>query len=118
MAQTLTSPKTDGVTHMSGPDKTVRTLFVNSSALDNSQDTTFRNISDSFPVFAFAHDLGDVKDATDPIVMSIGLVREPAVQYVVGGNEMQDRSLYFWTEYGSVGDLVSGSELGVKAKRD
>ncbi|KAL1730973.1 hypothetical protein EV714DRAFT_283692 [Schizophyllum commune] len=98
--------KTDGLTHMSGPDKTVRTLFVNSSALDNSQDTTFRNISDSFPVFAFAHDLGDVEDATDPIVMSIGLVREPAVQYVVGGNEMQDRSLYFWTEYGSVGDLI------------
>ncbi|KAL1761028.1 hypothetical protein FB107DRAFT_269372 [Schizophyllum commune] len=97
---------TDGLTHMSGPDKTVRTLFVNSSALDNSQDTTFRNISDSFPVFAFAHDLGDVKDATEPIVMSIGLVREPAVQYVVGGNKMQDRSLYFWTEYGSVGDLI------------
>uniref|UniRef100_D8PPI6 Glutaminase A n=1 Tax=Schizophyllum commune (strain H4-8 / FGSC 9210) TaxID=578458 RepID=D8PPI6_SCHCM len=98
--------KTDGLTHMSGPDKTVRTLFVNSSALDNSQDTTFRNISDSFPVFAFAHDLGDVKDATDPIAMSIGLIREPAVQYVVGGNKMQDRSLFFWTEYGSVGDLI------------
>ncbi|KAL1706445.1 hypothetical protein EV121DRAFT_278880 [Schizophyllum commune] len=98
--------KTDGLTHMSGPDKTVRTLFVNSSALDNSQDTTFRNISDSFPVFAFAHALGDVKDATEPIVMSIGLVREPAVQYVVGGNKMQDRSLFFWTEYGSVGDLI------------
>ncbi|KAL1694460.1 hypothetical protein GGG16DRAFT_122510 [Schizophyllum commune] len=98
--------KTDGLTHMSGPDKSVRTLFVNSSALDNSQDTTFRNVSDSFPVFAFAHDLGDVKDATEPIVMSIGLVREPAVQYVVSGNSMQDRSLYFWTEYGSVGDLI------------
>ncbi|KAL1661464.1 hypothetical protein GGF50DRAFT_129457 [Schizophyllum commune] len=98
--------KTDGLTHMSGPDKSVRTLFVNSSALDNSQDTTFRNVSDSFPVFAFAHDLGDVKDATEPIVMSIGLVREPAVQYVVSGNNMQDRSLYFWTEYGSVGDLI------------
>ncbi|KAL1722415.1 hypothetical protein EV715DRAFT_270417 [Schizophyllum commune] len=97
---------TDSLTHMSGPDKTVRTLFVNSSALDNSQDATFRNISDSFPVFAFAHDLGDVKDATDPIVMTIGLVREPAVQYVVGGNKMQDRSLFFWTEYGSVGDLI------------
>ncbi|KAL1747685.1 hypothetical protein HDZ31DRAFT_80256 [Schizophyllum fasciatum] len=98
--------KTDGLTYMSGADKAVRTLFVNSSKLDNSQDDRFRDISDSFPVFAFAHDLGDVKDAVGPVVMSIGFVREPAVQYVVAGNKLQDRSLAFWARHATVEDLI------------
>ncbi|TRM67680.1 hypothetical protein BD626DRAFT_104598 [Schizophyllum amplum] len=97
----------DSVSYMSGSDKAVRTTFVNSSRLANTQDDNFRNINDNYPVFGYTHDLGDVSDATEPIVMSIGLIREPAVQYIVANNQYQDRSLYFWTQYSSADDLIS-----------
>lgn len=40
------------------------------------------------------------------MLFSVGHVRDPAVQYIVAGGELQDRSLYFWSEYSSVSDLV------------
>lgn len=72
----------------------------------NSQDNNFRAINDNFPVFGFAKDLGSVKDATDPVIFSIGLIRDPAVQYIVADGAMQDRSLYFWSQYQSAADAV------------
>jgi hypothetical protein len=43
---------------------------------------------------------------SDPIVWSIGFVRDPAIKYITA-NGFQDRSLYFWTKYSSVTDLIS-----------
>ncbi|KAJ6486403.1 DUF1793-domain-containing protein [Mycena vitilis] len=45
-----------GVTYQTGEDAVVRTQFVNNSVLLNTKDTKFRAISNTWPVFAFAHD--------------------------------------------------------------
>ncbi|KAI0744978.1 DUF1793-domain-containing protein [Earliella scabrosa] len=95
-----------GTTYQSGIDTELRAVFINNTRLMNTLDTDFRGISDQWPVFAFAHDLGSVTAPSDPVVYAVGHVRDPVVQYVTVNGIMQDRSSYFWTEYGSVADGI------------
>lgn len=72
-----------GLTYQIGEDNVVRAQIVNGGALDNSVDTAQpRAINDRWPVFAFHLDLGNVRSTTEPMVISIGHVREPAVSYL------------------------------------
>ncbi|KAF9019248.1 DUF1793-domain-containing protein [Hymenopellis radicata] len=96
----------DGLTYQTGPDVDVRAQFVTTGTLNNTQDTNYRAIQDNWPVFAFAHNLGDVKTATDPVVVAIGHVRDPVIQYIRAAGEMQERSLYFFSEFSSVSDAI------------
>lgn len=98
---------TNNVTYQSGSDVSVRSQFINNGVLTNEQDTNFRAINDDWPVFGLVHDLGNVADASAPVVISIGHVRDPAIQYITAGNVLQDRSIYAWSQYGSVGDMIS-----------
>jgi hypothetical protein len=61
--------------------------------------------SDS-PVFGIAVDLGSIKATSSPVVWAIGLVRDPAIQYVDSLGRPQERSSYFWTQYPTVGAAV------------
>lgn len=97
----------DGVTFQTGADVDVRAEFVTSGKLNNTQDTSYRAISDNWPVFALAHDLGDVTSASDPVVVAIGHVRDPVIQYIRDGGVMEERSLYFFSDFSSVSDAVS-----------
>ncbi|TFK45401.1 DUF1793-domain-containing protein [Heliocybe sulcata] len=97
----------NGVTYQTGEDTTVRGQFIANGTLLNTQDTEFRAVSDRWPVFGFAHDLGTVKDATGPILFSVGHVRDPAVEYIVAGNALQNRSLYFWSQYPTVDAAIT-----------
>ena len=106
-APVLRQHQASGVTYQIGADVDVRSQFVNNSVLLNSQDTQFRAISDRFPVFAFAHDLGQVSAPTAPVVYSIGHVRDPVVQYIILSGGMQARSSYFWTRFAKIGDAVN-----------
>jgi Domain of unknown function (DUF5127) len=72
----------------------------------NTQDTNYRPVDDQWPVFAFAMDMGNFTGPTQPWVISVGHVREPAVQYIVAGNGRQDRSLYFWSAFATVAGAV------------
>ncbi|KAI0771550.1 DUF1793-domain-containing protein [Trametes elegans] len=96
-----------GATWQTGEDVVVRAQFINNGKLANSQDTAFRAVSDRWPVFAFAHDLGSVSSASVPIVFSVGHVRDPAIQYIVANNGRQNRSLFFWTCFSTVTDAIS-----------
>jgi len=64
-----------------GEADVVRGLFQTSGSLNNTMDQQFRAISDRWPVFAFAHDLGTVGTTkTAPVVYMIaGYVRDPLV---------------------------------------
>ncbi|KAI0750697.1 DUF1793-domain-containing protein [Daedaleopsis nitida] len=93
---------TQGATWQSGEDAVVRAQFINNGKLANTADTNFRAVSDRWPVFAFAHDLGSVTGATAPSVFVVGHVRDPAVQYITANNGRQNRSYYFWTKFTSV----------------
>lgn len=86
----------------------MRTQFINNGILANTFDTNFRAISDDWPVFAFAQDLGTVSGTSDTVVFTIGHVRDPAVEYIIAGGAYQARSLYAWSAYPyGVGEMVS-----------
>ncbi|TFK82313.1 DUF1793-domain-containing protein [Polyporus arcularius HHB13444] len=98
---------TAGTTYQTGQDIVLRAQFINNGTLANTEDTNFRAVSNNWPVFAFAHDLGTVSSASDPVVFSVGHVRDPVLQYVIVNNAVQTRSSYFWTRYASIGDAIS-----------
>jgi len=70
-------------------------------------DTNFRAISDDWPVFAFSHDLGDVSSTpSDPVVVPVGHVRDPGVEYIIANDGTQNRRSYFWTAFSTLNDAV------------
>jgi hypothetical protein len=96
-----------GTTFQTGQDIIVRAQFINNGVLPNTQDTNFRAVQDDWPVFAFAKDLGTVSAASSPVVFVVGHVRDPAIEYIIAGGKTQNRSLYFWSQFSSVGAAVS-----------
>jgi len=98
--------KVTGLTYQTGVDNTVRQQFVTNGVLLNTTDTNYRPVDEQWPVFAIARDMGSITLPTEPFVMSIGHVRDPAVQYVISRNFTQERSLYFWSAYSSIADAV------------
>jgi Domain of unknown function (DUF5127) len=96
-----------GLAYQTGADDTVRSQFVTNGVLLNTQDTNYRAVNDQWPVFALSMDMGNITTATQPWVLSVGHVREPAVQYIVAGNGRQARSLYFWSAFATISDAVS-----------
>ncbi|PPQ83295.1 hypothetical protein CVT25_004034 [Psilocybe cyanescens] len=96
-----------GTTFQSGADITVRGQFINNGKLSNMQDTNFRAISNNWPVFGLSRDLGAVTTATDPVVFSVGHIRDPAINYIVANNARQSRSLYFWSQFASPAAVIS-----------
>lgn len=97
-----------GLTYQTGEDVVVRAQFINNSKLANTLDTNFRAVSDNWPVFAFAHDLGTVSSSeTTPVVIGVGFVRDPAVEYIIANGALQNRSSYFMNSFNSPSDAVS-----------
>ncbi|KAK0453442.1 hypothetical protein EV421DRAFT_1700907 [Armillaria borealis] len=97
---------TDRTTYQTGADVTVRAHFISNGVLPNTQDTNFRAVSDNWPVFALASDLGSISSPTEPLVFAIGHIRDPAISYIVANNVHQDRSLYFWSQYSDAASLI------------
>lgn len=108
----LISAQGSGTTYQTGADTIVRGYFAAQGTLDNTEDTSFRAISDDWPVFAFAEDLGTVTStATSAQVFSIGHFRDPAIEYIIANGELQSRSAYFLSQYSTVADAVRMSIL-------
>ncbi|MGI8414681.1 MAG: glutaminase domain-containing protein, partial [Nakamurella sp.] len=75
--------KRAGLTYQIGEDQLVRTQATSDGVLtDNVDSNKPRAISDHWPVFALNLDLGTIRTAGAPFVISIGHVREPAVSYL------------------------------------
>lgn len=87
----------NNMTYQSGPDVDVRNAFSTNGKLGNSQDTNYRAISDNWPVFAFAVDLGSVDSSPVGTLFSIGLAQTDAVQYAFKTGMAPVPSL--WTSY-------------------
>ncbi|KZP06336.1 DUF1793-domain-containing protein [Athelia psychrophila] len=102
-------PSSSAVTYQTGEDTVVRGQFISNGDLANTQDTAFRAINDNWPVFAFAQDLGTIAAGTaaTPVIVSIGYVRDPAVEYIVADGSYQARSLYFWSKYTTVAAVIT-----------
>ncbi|OBZ70311.1 hypothetical protein A0H81_09943 [Grifola frondosa] len=108
-------------TFQTGEDVVVRAQFINNGVLTNTQDTNFRAVSDQWPVFALAHNLGNISASTTPVVYSVGHVRDPAIEYIIANDATQNRSLLFWTRFSSVANAISAFLAdfnGAKARAD
>ncbi|KAJ7179003.1 DUF1793-domain-containing protein [Mycena filopes] len=101
------TPNTVGATFQTGADVTVRAQFINNGKLANTLDTAFRAISDNWPVFGFAHDLGTITTTKAPVVFSVGHIRDPALEYVVAGGGTQSRNLYFLSQFPTSAAVIS-----------
>ncbi|KAI0073113.1 DUF1793-domain-containing protein [Panus rudis PR-1116 ss-1] len=103
------TPMANGVTYQTGQDEVVRAQFANNGTLLNTQDTDFRAVSDRWPVFAFAHDLGEIgTPQSDPVVFSVGHLRHPVVQYAPSsGSPPQDRALYALSHFSDIDALIA-----------
>lgn len=78
------------MTYATGQDSVVRAAFVSQGTLGNTQDTQYRAISDRWPVFAFARDIGSTADSSSaPVVFAVGHVRDP-----LGGFRMSETLEY------------------------
>lgn len=96
------SPNTVSATYQTGQDIVVRAQFIEHGVLANTEDTNFRAVSDDWPVFSIAHDLGSVTTATEPVIYTVGHIRDPALEYVVlvngeSGRVIQMRSSSEWS---------------------
>ncbi|KAJ3793046.1 hypothetical protein GGU11DRAFT_437691 [Lentinula aff. detonsa] len=90
-----------GLTYQTGEDTVVRSRFLNNGSLANSQDTTFREIGDDWPVFAFCNDFGTISSTSSPLVWGVGLVRNGDITYATtSGN--QTRHPYFLSKFADV----------------
>ncbi|KAJ3893405.1 hypothetical protein GG344DRAFT_43434 [Lentinula edodes] len=89
------------VTYQSGSDLDVRSQFLNNGNLTNNQDINFRAINDSWPVFGFCNNLGEISSTSSPVVWGIGLVRDGDIIYSTSSGN-QTRRPYFFTKYQDV----------------
>jgi hypothetical protein len=88
---------TSGMTYQSGADTTVRGNFINNGALANTQDTTYRAISNNWPVFGFANSLGDI--GTTPITTLYTIVHAQQNSIYFDGANGLTSVPSLWTAY-------------------
>ncbi|KIL59835.1 hypothetical protein M378DRAFT_193746 [Amanita muscaria Koide BX008] len=98
---------TGNTTYQTAADTVARAQFITSGYLSNSQDTNFRPINNNWPVFALARDLGQVTVATQPVVFTIGHLRDPAIDYIIEGGQMQQRSVYSLSKYPNADSMIA-----------
>ena len=76
--------------------------------LNGQLDSTIRNVSDHFAVFAISRDLGTIKATQTPVVWAIGYTTDDAIGYSdLSGAPPTFRSPYYKTRYPNDKDLVS-----------
>ena len=91
-----------------------RVAAANQSTLSNTADSSFHPVGDPFDVLGIMVDVGSVSSTpTDPLVYTIGVVRDPVVQYTNSKVQLETRSSYFWGTYSNVHDLVRPVSLSL-----
>ncbi|KAJ0424033.1 hypothetical protein BJY00DRAFT_299255 [Aspergillus carlsbadensis] len=87
----------NSLTYQAGADISVRQAFASNGRLSNTKDANYRAISNEWPVFGFAHDLGFIQ-STASVLFSIGLTQSEAVQYT-GHSDTLTPVPSLWTSY-------------------
>ncbi|KAJ3763359.1 hypothetical protein EV360DRAFT_33746 [Lentinula raphanica] len=90
-----------GLTYQTGEDTVLRSQFLNNGSLSNSQNLTFREIGDDWPVFAFSKDFGTISSTSSSLVWGLGLVRNGDIIYTTASGN-QTRVPYFLTKFADV----------------
>ncbi|KLO17752.1 DUF1793-domain-containing protein [Schizopora paradoxa] len=96
-----------GLTWRIGADVQDRGIFTNTSQLTNTTDPNFRPVSDSWPVFGIAVDVGSVGSTpSSPVIWGIGVVRNQSVQYLGSDATTKQRSAYYWANFTTAVDVA------------
>ncbi|KAK5992210.1 Glutaminase A [Cladobotryum mycophilum] len=96
-----------GVSYQIGQDSAVRGQFLSKGSLTNQIDTGFRAVSDRWPVFAFARDLGSVgSNVYASTLFTIGLAQDNGIEFQGAGDTPQQVPS-FWKSYFNELDLVN-----------
>lgn len=96
----------NSITYQTGQDAIVRGNFVNNGILPNTKDTDYRAISNDYPVFAIAVNLGSIMTIENPPVWAVGYVRNPSIKYTTSTGDVQLRAPYYVTQYDSIQDVI------------
>ncbi|KAF9443523.1 hypothetical protein P691DRAFT_407186 [Macrolepiota fuliginosa MF-IS2] len=106
--------KRSGIAWQIGEEVAVRAGFNERGSLTNSADvpqartvgptTTFQN----WLVFAFSVDLGTIAPGNqpDPVVVALGIVRDPSIANATEPS-VQNRRSYYWSAYSGMEEVVS-----------
>ncbi|KAH0258916.1 DUF1793-domain-containing protein, partial [Aureobasidium melanogenum] len=98
----------DGMTYSNGGiDVDVRGAFIDNGTLDNDLNTDYRAISDQWPVFAFALDLGDVGSSPVSALFTLTLAQEQAIQFEYEKQKVEQLPPLWTSYFPSELDLVS-----------
>lgn len=89
--------ESDSMTYQSGTDQIVRDDFRSNGRLSNTQDSNFRNVSTEWPVFAFAHDLGNLGEK--PITTLFTIVHAQNRGVFFNGRDEPDGVPSLWTGF-------------------
>ena len=104
----------------------LRSAFVNGTGLQNRTDSNFNVVTGyvshgNWVIFvlmrtsysateglAISVDIGTIQPGTEsnPVVYTIGVVRDPVIQYTNGNNEVEERRAYYWANFTSINDVV------------
>ncbi|KEQ96470.1 hypothetical protein AUEXF2481DRAFT_73080 [Aureobasidium subglaciale EXF-2481] len=97
-----------GLTYSNGGvDTDVRGAFITNGVLDNELNTNYRAISNQWPVFAFALDLGSVGSTSKSALFTLTLSQEQAIQFEYDTNKVQQLPPLWTSYFSSELDVVS-----------
>ena len=104
----------------------MREAFANGTGLQNRTENNFhavnkyafcsncaifilmRALYSPFDTLGISVDIGIIQPGTqsDPVVYTIGVVRDPVIQYKNGNNQLEERNAYYWANFSTVDDVV------------
>ncbi|KAI1773146.1 DUF1793-domain-containing protein [Hypoxylon cercidicola] len=94
----------EGFTFQSGSATSVRFGFVNNRILNNDAGSAFRGFGNQEPVYAFAHDMGTVLEAS--VRYTIGSIQSPTIRYLHKGG-LSDLAPWWERCYGGMHDMIN-----------
>ncbi|KAK7047204.1 hypothetical protein VNI00_006870 [Paramarasmius palmivorus] len=97
--------RSPALTWQTGMDGDLRKKFLTDGRLSNTQETKFRAISSNRPTFALSVELGRVQTSASSSIWSIGLVRDPVINYNSPSGP-QLHSPYFRTRFEDIRDAI------------
>ncbi|KAI1210106.1 DUF1793-domain-containing protein [Annulohypoxylon truncatum] len=127
MSFTTSSMGASNFTYQSGSATSVRFGFVNNRQLTNDAGSATRGFGNQEPVYAFAHDMGDVIETS--VRYTIGSIQSPSVRYLHKGGlsnlapwwekcygDMHETIRFHWNDFDTAAAL--GHEFEKKLRAD